>query len=52
MAEEPSSRALKGEKKFSRWTRKEKIFQAQVANSQRPSSFRVWRKWPLCNDLF
>lgn len=31
MAEEPSSRALKGEKKFSRRTRKEKLFQAQVA---------------------
>lgn len=30
MAEEPSSRALKGEK-FSRRTRKEKLFQAQVA---------------------
>ena len=31
MAEEPSSRALKGEKKFSRRTRKEKLFQAQAA---------------------
>lgn len=41
MAEEPSSRALKGEKKFSRWTRKEKIFQAQVAiltKTQQPQS--------------
>lgn len=44
---------MKGEKKFSRQRRKEKVFQAQVAiltKTQQLQSVRF--KWPFCNDLF